>query len=57
MSADFAPEERAELGLAALRNCPDPIPTLQALQRLVQEELARLWAEQNDSPELKEAKE
>ncbi len=50
MSADFTPAERAKLVMATVRYCPDRIATLQALQRLVQSELARLWAERNDSP-------
>jgi hypothetical protein len=48
----MTPEQRAELLLWLIPQLDDAerIATLQALQRLCQEELARLWAERNDSP-------
>ncbi len=41
----------AQLVLLLMRATePERIATLQAMQRLIQTELARLWAERNDSP-------
>jgi hypothetical protein len=46
------PERRAELllWLLPVLDVPERVATLQALQRLVQEELARIWGERNDGP-------
>lgn len=48
----MSPERRAELLLWLIPRLDDAerIATLQALQRLCQEELARLWARSSESP-------
>ncbi len=49
----MSPERRARFLLWLIPDEMDEVErvyTLQALQRLVQEELARLWAERNDAP-------
>lgn len=50
----MSPPDTALLALALLQNqrftVPQNIEALQALQRLCQEELARLWSQRSDSP-------